>query len=383
MINTPTKPTSTPTETQAEEKKGEKLELEKQKEVISPVVAAKNKKPTLRKLIFIGAGVIIVLYFVFFGHRKPKEEEGSLQQSQAPIPTNSKAPNLPLTNDQVAKLEAAVDQISHGSQSDEEAQAAKLEKMRMVSPVQVYAADGSNINVGGMQEQNNNGANGVLGGGQGGDANTQFMNKVSNSKAPIEKATRILHPDTTLAQGTMIWATLETRIVSDLPGMLRAITSEDIYSEDGSNLLLPRGSKLIGQYTSGIAQGQRRVFVVWQRAIRPDHIDIQLGSPGTDALGAAGLGADNIDRHFWEQFGDAILLSIIGASAANAGVNSDDQYNSSAAYRQAIADSFSQTAQSTLQTMGSIKPTLYVDQGRKISVFVARDLDFYDQLNGQ
>jgi len=123
--------------------------------------------------------------------------------------------------------------------------------------------------------------------------------------------------------------------------------------------------------------------VVWQRLIRPDHIDIQLNSPGTDALGAAGMSADHIDRHFFEQFGTAILLSIISASAANVGVNSQDQFNSAAAYREALANSFSQTAQNTLRATGTISPTIYIDQGKVISVFVARDLDFYNELSSQ
>lgn len=345
----------------------------------SPVVAPTNPKSLLtkRNLFFVAVG-IVMLFIIFFGSRgKPtKEEQQNTQEPQVTTTNNATAPQL--SPQEAAKIEAAFQNERTLADAEERE---KLDKMRAVAPVQVYIADGSNINVGGMSETGN-GNNGALGGNGTPDPNSQFMNKVSSTTTPTVQATRILHPSTTLAQGTIIWATLETRVVSDLPGMLRAITSEDIYSEDGSNLLLPRGSKLIGQYTSAITQGQRRVFVVWQRAIRPDHIDIQLGSPGTDQLGASGLHADGIDYHFWDQFGNALLLSIIGAGAANIGVDAATQFNSAAAYRDAIAASFSQTAEDTLESTGVIKPTLYVNQGTKINVFVARDLDFYNQLGG-
>jgi type IV secretion system protein VirB10 len=163
--------------------------------------------------------------------------------------------------------------------------------------------------------------------------------------------------------------------------MVRAVTSQNIYSEDGNEILLPRGSRLVCQYTSSVTAGQQRVFVAWQRAIRPDHIDIQLNSPGSDTLGAAGLAANGIDHHFWSQFGNALLLSVIGAGTATIGVNnSQDPFNSAAAYREALAGSFSESASNSLESTGSIKPTIYVNQGNRISVFVARDLDFFNEL---
>ena len=112
-----------------------------------------------------------------------------------------------------------------------------------------------------------------------------------------------------------------------------------------------------------------------------DHIDIQLNSPGTDALGAAGIEADSVDRHFMEQFGTAALLSSVGA--ANVGVGSQDQFNSASAYREGLSTSFSQTAQNVLRSKGVINPTIYIDQGRVVSVFVARDLDFYNELSAR
>ena len=153
------------------------------------------------------------------------------------------------------------------------------------------------------------------------DPNTQFLNQVSHTGFETHDAIRLKHPDTLLAQDTLIHAVLETAIHSDLPGYLRAIVSEPVYAEDGSQVLIPAGSRLIGQYKSGMLNGQSRIFAVWTRVIEPNGISLQLGSPSVGNLGEAGVGADSIDRHFWQMFGTATLLSILGAGASNIGVN--------------------------------------------------------------
>jgi type IV secretion system protein VirB10 len=140
--------------------------------------------------------------------------------------------------------------------------------------------------------------------------------------------------------------------------------------------LIPEGSRLLGQYKSGMLQGQSRIFMVWTRLITPSGISIQIGSPGVDSLGMAGMGADAIDRHFWERFGTGSLLSLIGAGAANAGVTPADQENSASVYRSAVANSFSQSASQSLQQDSRIPPTLTTYQGKPIIVFVAKDLNF-------
>jgi type IV secretion system protein VirB10 len=206
--------------------------------------------------------------------------------------------------------------------------------------------------------------------------NNQSMNQISGQDSEPVEATQLQHRNYLIAQGNLIHAVLETAINSDLPGYLRAIVSEPVYSEDGSQVLITPGSRLIGQYKSGIQQGQSRVFIVWTRLIEPNGISVQLGSPGVDNLGTAGQAADAIDYHFWQMFGTASLLSVLGAGASNAGVSSDDQNNASQAYREAMASSLNQTAQNSLQSNTAIPPTLHVNQGAAVMVFVARDLSF-------
>lgn len=206
------------------------------------------------------------------------------------------------------------------------------------------------------------------------NANSQFMNQ--QDEIVEVKAKRLPHPDYTIPAGELIPATLEVAINSDLPGMVRAITTRDIYSLSSGNRLIPSGSTLVGQYNSSIVQGQSRLLVVWNRVERSDGVIVTLNSPGTDAIGRAGMGADVVERHFMKRFGTSALLSILGGYSALSGVGNQDQYNSKSQYRMGIANSLQQTAGQTLEDTSGIKPTLSINQGARINVFVAHDLDF-------
>ena len=209
-------------------------------------------------------------------------------------------------------------------------------------------------------------------------SNEGFAN--TSSETETVEANTIAHPDYTVASGELLPAVLETAVNSDLPGMVRAVISQPTYSYTGERILIPSGSRLIGQYSSSVVQGQNRVMVIWNRIILPDGIAIKLDSPGTDVLGRAGQGADNVNTHFFTRFGESALLSLIGAGTATVGVSNQDQNNSTAQYRAAIAQSFQQSAQQSLQGTVATKPTLQVNQGTAIHIFVAKDLSFYQAL---
>lgn len=340
----------------------------------SPVADSKKKSPPwiVKILFFIASLIFLGLAALSQMHKQKVAPEHKTQVEPASMASLA-APQLNEVKSELDSIKNSLPAIQNVI-PDQENEAEKLLKTRMIARSTVYSSGQTNASA--NKDSSQKGTN-LLGQ----DANSQFAAQASQSAGAPIMASRMAHPSTTLAQGTMIWATLETRIASDLPGMVRAITAEDIYSEDGSQILIPKGSRLVGQYSSGIQQGQQRIFVLWQRLIRPDHIDIQLNSPGTDPLGTAGFGADAIDRHFIEQFGQATLLSLIGAGAANVGVDSQAQPNSASAYREALSNSFSQSAQNALQSRGNISPTLYKNQGQPINVFVSRDLDFYNQVS--
>ncbi|MDB5977344.1 MAG: conjugal transfer protein [Nevskia sp.] len=193
-----------------------------------------------------------------------------------------------------------------------------------------------------------------------------FAHAAADEKTPEAHARRISLDDR-LAQGRMLAATLETAISSDLPGKLRAVVTADVWSEDGSRRLILKGSRLIGEYRSGLVRGQTRVFVIWTRVLQPDGTDVSIGSPGTDDLGRAGL-TGTIDRHFAERFGAAFLLSLIGsATTASQGGNT---------FVINTSQGFGQVAQESLQDSINIPPTIFIDQGAPVQVLVAKDLVF-------
>lgn len=236
------------------------------------------------------------------------------------------------------------------------------------------------------------------------DANRNFLNQTAASGVEISRATKNDRTDALVAQGTMIRGILETAIQSDLPGMVRAITTEDVWSFDGRRILIPAGTRLIGEYKSGLATGQTRVFIVWTRVLRADGVSVQLGSYGTDNLGRSGL-TGQIDNHYAQRFGAAIMLSVIGGGAqylgnlgSNAGNSQQTQTtstdpitgitttttsspNQNSIYAQQIAaqqvsQTMNQIASEALRNSINIAPTINVDQGASIMVFVRRDLDF-------
>ena len=198
----------------------------------------------------------------------------------------------------------------------------------------------------------------------------QFASRISTSQPERSRATLLRNQGSTVPQGAMIPAVLETALDSDLPGFARAVVSRDVRSFDGTQVLIPRGSRVIGEYRSGVAQGASRAFVIWERVLRPDGASIQIGSSGADELGRAGL-AGRVDRHFFERFGGALLLSVIslGQSALNSGNSTQVVIGSS-------SDASSLAGAASAFAPQNISPTIKVLQGTAIRIFVARDLDF-------
>ncbi|MCB1357401.1 MAG: TrbI/VirB10 family protein, partial [Maritimibacter sp.] len=140
----------------------------------------------------------------------------------------------------------------------------------------------------------------------------------------VTQAEVIANPSNTVVQGTMIQSVLETALDSSLPGQTRAIISEDVFSYDGSRLLIPRGSRLIGRYRSDIKVSQRRVTIAWDRIILPTEQTIRISAFGGDALGRSGVTGE-VDTRFLQRFGSAALISIISAAPSAAASEVQDE----------------------------------------------------------
>jgi type IV secretion system protein VirB10 len=148
-------------------------------------------------------------------------------------------------------------------------------------------------------------------------------------------------------------------------------------------VIIPTGTRLIGEYQSEIVRGQKRIFVIWTRMLRDDGVSVRLNSIGADSLGRSGLTGE-VDNKFAERFGAAILLSIVGGGASYltgygsqaASDGSDDARGGEDIARSTIAKTFSDMANQVLGDSLNIPPTISVPQGERIFVYVRQDLDF-------
>ncbi len=199
--------------------------------------------------------------------------------------------------------------------------------------------------------------------------------RASSERVATAKASRIRNQNTVIPQGSLIRGILETAIQSDLPGFTRAEVAHDVYSFDGSRLLIPKGSRLVGKYQAGLVRGQTRVFIIWTRLLRPDGASILIGSPSTDVLGRAGIAGD-LDTHFFKIFGASVLLSLIDGAIAVAIANAQD--NDDSVFLNQSGASLNRAAEIALENSINIPLTIHIDQGTPIQVFVAKDLDFVD-----
>lgn len=181
------------------------------------------------------------------------------------------------------------------------------------------------------------------------------------------QAARLANPEVTVPQGTVIQAVMETALDSTRPGYVRAIVSRDVRGFDGSRILIPRGSRLYGEYKSEVAQGQSRALVEWKRLLRPDGVTMDIDSPATDPLGRAGV-QGKVNSHFFARFGGAILQSVLDVGVGVA----------TRPLRDGVIVNLPQGSQALglPPVTQNVSPTLTVPQGKSVSVYVARDLDF-------
>jgi type IV secretion system protein VirB10 len=176
--------------------------------------------------------------------------------------------------------------------------------------------------------------------------------------------------------GTVIPASLITGINSDLPGQVLASVTENVYdTATGRHLLIPQGSRLIGQYDSQVAFGQRRVLLVWTRLMLPDASSIALDRlPGVDTSGYAGL-QDGVDWHWQQLLASAALSTLIGVGAELAAPDrSNGQSQVIVATRQSVQDSVNQVGQELTRRSLNVQPTLAIRPGFPVRVIVNKDL---------
>ena len=241
----------------------------------------------------------------------------------------------------------------------------------------------------------------IGGGGQKSTAQTSSRSADSDyvataSAAPLSKVTKVGNMASLITQGKIIETVLETPVNTNYPGPIRALVSKDVYSEKGSNILIPKGSRVIGELAGGYQAGQTKVMIKWDRIIMPSGYDIKVdGAPGVGKLG--NIGIDGIvDRQLWNSLGNVALLSAInvgmakimekefnvGSSTTTSTTSSsgDQTTNSTSSPTQQAAkqglDDTSSAIKKWVSDNFTTKPYIEVDQGSVVKIFVNSDIQF-------
>lgn len=189
------------------------------------------------------------------------------------------------------------------------------------------------------------------------------------------KAATLPHPEFLITKGTMIPCTLQTAINTDLPGLVKCVLPEAVRGTTGEVVLLDRGTTVVGEIQSGLARGQRRAFILWDRAETPSHAVVELASPSADGLGRAGVDG-KVNNHFLQRFGGAMLLTVVNGSLQAGTALAGRSSGSGNAYLNNFQSNGQQVADTALQSSVNIPSTLEKKQGETVSIMVARDLDF-------
>nr|WP_250890812.1 TrbI/VirB10 family protein [Sphingobium nicotianae] len=176
----------------------------------------------------------------------------------------------------------------------------------------------------------------------------------------------------TLSAGSVISASLITGLRSDLPGLVTAQVTENIFdSATGRILLVPQGARLIGSYDSVVAFGQKRALIVWQRIVMPDGSSLRIDNvPATDPSGNAGL-ADKVDLHTWQLLKGVVLSTLLGVSSELALSGQSDLVQ---AIRMSTQDNVARAGDQITQRNLGVQPTITIRPGAPVRLVVHKDL---------
>jgi type IV secretory pathway VirB10-like protein len=203
-----------------------------------------------------------------------------------------------------------------------------------------------------------------------------FINHTSDPKIYSSASLQTPRSPYQIMAGTIIPAALVTGINSDLPGEIIATVTQNVYDTvTGRYLLLPQGSRLLGQYDSQVTYGQRRVLLVWTRLLMPNGSSITLERlPGVDGAGYSGV-EDGVNWHWGRIFAGAALTTLLGVNAQLVAANTNTNSGSIViATRQSAQDSVNQVGQQITRKNLSIQPTLTARPGLPLNVIVNKDI---------
>lgn len=204
------------------------------------------------------------------------------------------------------------------------------------------------------------------------------------TQAPVTGPTSaqpLYNPDALLLRGTYIRCVLQSRVISDFPGYTSCIVTEPVYSVNGRRLLLPRGSKVMGFYNADGVIGDRAA-IIWDRITTPTGLDVNMASPGVDALGAAG-NPGHYTAHWGQRITSALLISMLSDAFKYVGAKNGPPQTTFGGgfavqnpYESNTARTMERLANMALERNMGRPPTVTINQGAVLNVYVARDVDF-------
>ena len=330
--------------------------------------APRGARAFLWLTILVALAVAIGVLIKAWSHEPQEEATNGLEADQSGITNRLKTPKVERPAPQPAPAPPVADPVSEPSYSvpppapEAPPPVDEVAQRRLARPLQGDGGDGN-----GETTSQTDAAQGPY----------NDAGPLADELRPLELAPSVAGQlgdrNFLLTQGTMIDCTLQTKLVSTQSGFLTCLATHDVMSANGKVKLIDAGTKFTGYQSGGIQQGQARAFVTWNRLETPSGVIVNLSSPGTGPLGEAGVDGE-IDNHFWDRFGNAILLSLVGDFgnwASNQGQSGNDNIrfdNTTQGGQEAIAK--------ILEHSLDIPPTLYKNQGERIGIMVARDLDF-------
>ncbi|MCS3848991.1 type IV secretion system protein VirB10 [Xanthomonas arboricola] len=369
--------------------------------------SAEDQRLNRKALFFLGGIVLLLVAMGFLVFRKSqKDEEEPKRESQAArsaipaAPSVQTAPELPAQT----KQEEPVDFLpvlpsnqqqmppSFGSRNSEMSEPTRdrgptLLERRMASTGQGMGDLNAPTQDGSSQQDSSSAAmyKSMMERMPGGQQQNAERVKLGPDVDDVSSARFINHPDALLVRGTYLRCVLETRIITDVPGFTSCLLTEPVYSINGRSLLLPKGSKIYGAYGGGPTG--KRVSVIWDRITTPNGIDVAMSSPGVDQLGGAGH-PGQYSAHWGSRITSALMISMLADifkyAAAESGPETTTITGNGLAiqqpYESATARTMERLAGQALEENMRRPPTVTINQGVVVNVYVAKDVDFSSVL---
>ncbi|UOV06613.1 hypothetical protein MUU77_15570 [Pseudoxanthomonas sp. F37] len=361
----------------------------------APYLRSADVQRLNRKALLFLAGIIVlmllVVLWIFNGglsskqDREPAQAKGEqvvipaaprdlpeLPPEAPPVPVEPDLPPLPVVDDTGASA-ASMMAMPTGMP---ERQEPSLRERRMLDMATTFgeatnpdAAAGAGMDDAGMAQYA-----ALMGQGQAPAAPREPPDGITSAKP-------LYNPNTLLLRGTYIRCVLESRVITDVPGYTSCVVTEPVYSVNGKRLLLPRGSKVMGSYNSDAIIGERAA-IVWDRITTPTGMDVNMRSPGTDMLGAAG-NPGHYTAHWAQRISSALLISMLSDAFKYAGAKHGPQETSIVngaivqnPYESNTARTMERLANMALDRNMARPPTVTINQGTIVNIYVARDVDF-------